>query len=435
MKKISEIRRAQRRRLLLPDDMVEGKKVVVWGAGVSGKNFIRINNHIQIDLVIDSRVEKQSSGILGHAVKPISDLHKFIPHETCVVLANEIHDHCQRYLSNHGYYSIYVPDRFVANHIAIYFDGINKKDFIKWINDQKINYILDRFKGNFSNDGDLDILVDLNGLELILQHDCARSEPVSNDSWALDIACGSPLGLENELMLYPEWVAREFLADRMFNTDYNAFTLSSRNHIVSILYHVFVHLGTVDAFIKYKSFFNKAFASQDAQVEAKLAFNFFLESSMFPGIDFLRKWVDYTDGDLIKECLPKKSKQSSIVYILRDGLSKIADGVSIVLHDLIDAHEVIAHEIFSKNQAIYVKERLRGGIWSDNNASKLGGDPLGYVYVNNNLSPTEAQGVKDAIRKKISDKFGQEINILHSSDDNIEAEYFLRIIEQAKQEV
>lgn len=432
MNKIEEIRSLQRRRLRVPYDMVDGKNVVVWGAGVSGKNFIRINSQIKIDLVIDTRIEKQSSGILGHTVNPISDLQKFAPDRTCVILANEIHESCKKYLSENGYYLWFVPERFLANQIAIYFDGINKKDFVRWANKEKINYALDRFTGDYSNTGDLDMLVDTNGLERIMQHDCAKAEPGSPDSWVLDIACASPIGLENELMLYPQWVARKFLEHREFSADFNAYVFTAEHQSWSVFYHIFVHLGTFTALKKYVPALKQVDSSLLNQFDAKSVFDIFCSSSMFPGIDFVRKWMDYNDGDLIKSCLPKKSSQSSIVYILRAGLEKISHGVPMVLNDLMNVHEVLVHEIFDKYQVRFIKERLRGGIWSDNSASELGGDPLGYVYVRNNLSFSEVQDVKDTIRKKTSNIFGQEINILHSSDDDIEAEYFLRIIDESK---
>lgn len=434
LNKIDEIRSLQRRRLFVPYEMVDGKNVVVWGAGVSGKNFIRTNNQIKIDLVIDTRIEKQSSSILGHAVNPISDLQKFDPDNTCVILANEIHESCKNYLSENGYYLWFVPERFLASQIAIYFDGINKKDFVRWANNEKINYALDRFTGDYSNTGDLDMLVDTNDLERIMQHDCARAEPSSPDSWVLDIACASPVGLENELMLYPPWVARQFLQHREFSIDFNAYVLTAEHQLWSIFYHIFVHLGTFTALRKYVPALEQLDPSLLNQFDAKSVFDIFFASSMFPGIDFLRKWVDYNDGDLIKSCLPKKSSQSTIVYILRDGLEKISYGTTTVLNDLMNVHDIIVHETFEKYQVSFIKERIRGGIWSDNVESELGGDPLGYVYVRNNLPFNEVQRVKDAIRKKISNKFGQEINILHSSDDDIEAEYFLRIIAESKKE-
>lgn len=433
MNKIDEIRTLQRNRLLIPGDLVNGRHVVVWGAGVSGKNFIRTNFQINIDLVIDTRTEKQKNGILGHTVSPVSKLLELDPSKTCVVIANEIQESCKDYLIKNGYYIWFVPERFLANHIAVYFDGINKKEFIAWANKEKINYVLDRFSGSFSDIGDLDILVDLKGLDIIMKHECASSEPRSSNSWILDIACASPVGFENELMLYPEWVAKEILQHKVFRPDYNSYVMQDEHKIIALLYHIFVHLGTSAAYRKYEATLTGAAPCLTSELDPKSAFDFFCESPLFPGIDFLRKWVNYTDGDLIKSCLPQQSGQSSIVYILRSGLQKVPYGVTAVLNALSQSHDIISYEIFENYQVNYIKERLRGGIWSDNSASNLGGDPLGYVHVRNKLVLDEVQELKETIRKEISSMFGEEINILHSSDDDYEAEYFLKVILESRE--
>lgn len=80
--------------VLLFKEMVNGKKIILWGNGVIGRNFLNLFRelNISIELVIDKEINERGHGVEGHNTGPISILREIDNVQDYILIAAVNHE-------------------------------------------------------------------------------------------------------------------------------------------------------------------------------------------------------------------------------------------------------------------------------------------------------------------------------------------------------
>ena len=263
---------------------------------------------------------------------------------------------------------------------------------------------------------------------------------------------------------YPPRIAKKMLLNKIKHVS-NAYIPMPKDYFFSLTYHVLFHKG-FNSGIKSK-YHNSKITTPEHDYNSYLiglmkSLNMDSTSLTLEGLELIlekenwlppldvyfrrsnkNKWVYYRALDKIH---PEWTKMNGlVVFIIRE--KGAYDSVVKKLRELIITNnaEIISTHILSEKQALLFAENSRGGDWGKGPSPRSGGLPKHIIVCkkehDSKLKKTEkipqgvveynwVKNIKTEIREYYLDstKRSERCNILHSSDNGIEASHYIDLL-------
>jgi len=267
--------------------------------------------------------------------------------------------------------------------------------------------------GNIDN---LSIFIEdkLNGRSLIGNLELEIKEPVS-------IIIRNNVGLFNELPVF----TRTFIAELIkFPLDYSEH-LTLYEHLI---WRRDLKISSVDGSHEFPG----VVRTRDCRFLIKNAgefIEFFTNISWGLPIDLIRKWTVFNRLTALEDQLQLKifSQNNLGVFVFRSWFKTqpicFAEVISKIKES--DVRQINFRELGEHELEIF-QSQVRGGFWEDHGEN--GGYPFAICSFYYDL-PFNPQMLKEEIRLLCSNAVSQVTNPIHSSDDNVESQYYLNILQ------
>ena len=413
-------------------DLDKAKKIV-WGAGVSGKSFVKTYSDLNFSYIIDSRQEKQGDIFEGIEIFEPEKLNNEDKTNTIIFVPTVIHQKISNSLREKGFYNIIIPNQLNTSSIGF---NINKKDIhniFQWLNTNEVDYVyLKEFKQDLNHIKDIDIMVSKRHIEKLLNCKYLYSTP-SSDVTYLDISWDRPIGINSELPFYPIHLSDDILNKKNNVYINNIRCLNSRFLLITYITHALIHKGDQAGINKYKEVIGKLQKELELDFDISLngLWNFLNSTEYFPKIDFIRKWNAYNNSQFLKEktSTPKNNKPEKVVYVFREYFKKkknlLKKVIALIQSNGFELEEIIHLDV--KNKDI-VKQSIRGGVWVDSYQSERAGGPHA-IGIFKGLGD-QVRVTKEMVRNYVINEMNDEVNCIHSSDDELEALEYIKLLEK-----
>ncbi|MBF9024381.1 hypothetical protein HKCCD6035_02350 [Rhodobacterales bacterium HKCCD6035] len=418
------------------ENLVKYKRVV-WGAGVSGKSFIDAHSDLGVSYIVDTRVELQDHTFMGIPIVAPNILMNENKDNTVIFLSTVIHQEISKKLEEAGFQNIIVVNQVNTSGVGLNINRSDIEDFFIWMNKNEIKYVfLKCLPKDFKKQKDIDLLIDTDEVYKLLNCPNLKSKP-EKDTIYIDLSWSAPIGLNSELPLYPKSTADMFLHDDNVTYLRGIRALSDENLLYSYILHTLVHKGTNEALKKYSRIIKELQERTGRRFELTLPglWGHLSATNCLPKLDFIRKWADYNNSYFLIQNTEHRSntRDSITVFVFREYLQ--ARPVTFrAVRDLIfsSGFEELRFEVLSPVSKKSIYELVRGGVWQDSYQSKIGGGPFAVgVYKTNGVS---VRPLKEKIRNFVNEYCGEEVNSVHSSDDDREANEYLDILNSINSE-
>ena len=412
-------------------DINKAKKIV-WGAGVSGKSFVKTYFDFNFSYIVDSRIEKQGTKFNGIEIFEPNKLNDEEKSNVIIFVPTVIHKEISTYLKKIGFINIIIPNQLNTSSIGF---NINKKDIyniFNWLNDNRVDYVyLKEYKADLNNLKDIDIMVSKKHIEKLLECNYLYTIPSSEVTY-LDISWDRPIGINSELPFYPI-----HLSDDILNKNNNVYKdnircLNSQLLLITYVTHAVIHKGNLSGIQKYRKIIEKLQKELEIEFEISLngLWNYLKSTKYFPKTDFIRKWNAYNKSEFLnqKTLTKKNNVPEKVVYVFREyfnGKDKLLQTVITLIQSKgFELEELVQLDDKSKD---FVKQSIRGGVWIDSYQSAKAGGPHA-IGVFKGLGD-KVRTTKEIIRNYVINETNDEVNCIHSSDDESEAIEYIKLLE------
>lgn len=360
---------------------IDKYKKIVWGAGVSGKNFVQMHSDMGFSYIVDSRTELQGLFISDVPVLHPDNLYSEIRKDQILIfLPTVIHKDINELLIKNGFSKIVVPNQLNTSGVGF---NINRKDVLdifQWLNDRNVNYtFLKVVPGSFIDVKDVDILIAENQIDNLLECPLLATKP-ANDKIYLDVSFSSPIGINAELPFYPQWLSEKILDSKNTVFVNGIRSLNGQTLLLCYIFHVLIHKGTSDSLKKNRNIFVQLQKSTGIYFPITLEgmWRYIRDSDFWPGLDFIRKWAAHNNSEFLKRktAIEKSSGSQLAVFVFRDFFRSRERLLSEVRNNFLSENYIEKGFVFlTETQAENVRRSIRGGVWEDSYQSKLGGGP------------------------------------------------------------
>jgi len=432
IKKISDIKLRKSIEQIIPSEEEFNKlKKIVWGAGVSGKSFIKIYSDLDFEYIVDTREDLQNTQFMKLNICSAEILFKEDPSNTLIFLPTVIHQQLAEQLREKGFYKIVVPNQINISGVGF---NINRADaylLFDWFNDNKINYVyLKLLPENFDKIKDIDILVSSDDIEKLLDCPYLLSLP-KDDTLYLDVNWDKPLGINSELPLFPLLINKKIFLNRRKNSKKQIEILRNRVLLLTYIFHIVIHKGCEHSLQKNKKIIEKL--QKKCGISFKITldglWDYLKETEFMPLSDFVRKWQAFNQSDFLLKKLDELNKIETeyVAYVFRDYLKDKYELINSCINKIKDSgFNLINSTKLNSNQRELVANTIRGGVWEDSYQSKLGGKPFMLTFFINKAG--DVRKTKEMIREYINKECDTEVNAIHSSDDALEAYEYMQLV-------
>ena len=392
-------------------------EVIIWGTGKFSTGLTSFNKFLKVKFYIDDRIKGKSNKKINGV--PILSSRNLKNDNTPILIATSYAKSAFNILKKEGIKNIYLINQFSPRWInfnispKIWIEL--KKEFLNKeikINQLKLNHKLTHkyyfyFKGN------------LKRLEKILYKNLFldKSSKEKDKHPIVMIFDESPCFF-NEIPVIP------YQNKDMIKNLNNKFFLQNLNKYLILFWEPICSIKDkrLKVFFKLKKI-NKS--------KKKKIIKNFLDSKYGPSIDFARKWFQNNTNNYFHNSVPIKLKKNGNlgVFFLRSWFKKRQSILHLVLHKI---NQLNLSIIFSKKllglEIDYAKIYTRGGYWKDTQNIK---DGLPYwIIVFEYKDNINLQLIKENLRKICSKINSGNINVVHSSDDTLEAVEYLKCLKK-----
>lgn len=280
-------------------------KKIVWGAGESGKNFIILNKDFDFSYIVDTRKHLQGKKLHGLRVCNEDELLKEEKENTVIFLPTVSHQIWKQKLYSKGFNNIIVPCQINASGVGFPINRSGVVSFISWLNDNKINYVCQKYiskKIDFFSLRDFDILVNTDHIPKLINcpHFFLKQ---SSNIISVDVMWSKPIGTNQEIPFYTYKLSSEVLKRENQVFTNNVWTVKPDLLIFMYLYHIILHKGENSALEKNKNFI--MMLMKDLRINFSLdlegIFSFVQKSEYEIPIDFARMWAKKTKSEFLNQ--------------------------------------------------------------------------------------------------------------------------------------
>lgn len=426
---VQEIARLQLMREIKNSNIYNFNKMkkVVWGAGISGKNFIKTNINFKFHYIVDSRAIVSSS-FMGIPIFNPNILEMEDRETTIIFTPTVISYKVTKYLKKLGFKFVIIPAQIKTG--GIQFSA--SKEFVltgsifKLLNKQNVSYTT--FKeinlDELIPGKDIDLFINPANLPVFL--DANLNPENSNDTIELDVSWSSPIGLHNELLLFPKILGVDFLLDKNNYKNNKIKVVNDYFKLIKAVYGILIHKGSIDVSEPKKKEFNNLVLKNGLFLNLTLQeLQGFLKSTeYFPKVDFINKWNAVNMSEYWRSFLKFEEPIGLIVFVFREIFSR-EPKLFRQVRDIIKQNDFIEKKfrILNNEESKIVVDHFRGGVWLDSYQSAVAGLPWAIGIYEGSFG--DMSRIKDIIRKHASEMLSSEINVVHSSDNQLEAEEYL----------
>lgn len=421
----------------------KSKNRIVWGAGVSGKSFVEMYEHLGFSYIVDTRQKLQNSSYKNVSIVSPDKLYQENPEDTIVFLPTILCQELAVELNKKGFYNLVMPNQLNKSGVGFVIDSSDVYPFFNWLNENKIKYALLRwYDEDLLTTKDVDLMIDTEDIAKLLECDFLLKTNKKDSFVYLDVKWSVPVGLNIELPYFPIKLAENLLKNENIELKNGVKIIKDNMVIYSYIFHILFQKAEISGLSidgelqidnKYYNILNELRSKCNLSFEISFQglWDFIMKSEFKPPIDFVRKWADENKSPFLNEKTKIKQKEkglSKAVFIFREWYKNHPK----ILEESIN---IILKHGFSKVDLVYLndqqtgeaKKNIRGGVWEETFDSRLGGGPY-IVGVFEHDNTTSTRPPKEAIRKYISKITQKNINSIHASDDEIEALEYLEFI-------
>jgi len=420
-------------RVVKSKESFNSMKKVVWGAGVSGKNFIRIHSDMAFSYIVDTREELQRKDFMGLSVVSPEVLYKEDKDSTLVFVPSVIHKELTTVLREKGFKHIIVPNQFNTSGVGF---SINKSDITNifcWLNSNGINYVyLKCLPEDLSRLKDIDIMISTEDVGKLLSCEYLINQQ-EIDSTYLDVSWSAPLGINAELPFYTKSLSDAILKEENSLLIDGIRALKPQMLLYTFVFHALIHKGTPEAVEKYRSVLIELQEKVNIKFEITLEgmWSFLSETNYFPQLDLTRKWAECNGSEFLKNKTRRENRKviDDVVFVFREFFQErtalLMDVINLIIKDGYTLQRLV---YLSEETKEYLTDNMRGGVWEDSYQSKRAGGP--YVVGVFRGDCIAARKTKENIRIYVNEVNKEEVNCIHSSDDGYEAEEYIRLMDK-----
>lgn len=422
----------------------EGKKKVVWGAGVSGKNFVDMYLHLGFSYIVDTREKLQNTEFNGVKITSPEFLYEEDPENTIIFLPTILFQELADDLYKRGFKYLIMPNQLNKSGVGFLIDQSDVYDFFNWMNQNQIKYALLRwYHEDLTQTKDIDIMIDSNDIEKLLNCSYFLKNNSKKELSYLDVKWSTPIGLNVELPYFPIKLTEKLLADENMKALPNGVKIIKKEILLyTYIYHVLYQKVEISGLPedgekilpenKYFNILNEL--RNELNIEFEISLNGlwdFIQTSEFkPPIDFVRKWADETKSKYLQkktEIKFKEGQSHQAVFVFRNWFKDHPELLQKSIEIIIDhGFEKIDVLFLNEAQSVLAQKNIRGGVWNETIGSRLGGMPFALGHFQS--TETSTRMAKEAVRKFIGEQVGHDVNCIHASDDEIEAMEYLEIV-------
>lgn len=439
------------------------KKLIMFGAGSVGKQFLQLYPQFEISYVLDSSPDKWGHYWNGLLIKAPDALENESMNDIMIFVASSFYSEIKSTLESFGFVedqTFFRADHQSHSRIKLYASNYNDLFFaLDWLGNAGVNYVVMRWFSELVDTPDciedVDILVKSGCLAKLLDCPLLNTNPPGT---AVEVYWSDPFGLDDELIYYPPWLAEEILVNKV---NFSGMSVPrEKEYLNSLIYHVIfhkteksgvpLHNGTnqLDPFNKYHSKIVEL-AGDNLLTEVNLDNLWaYLDSvGWMPPLDLARRYAVNNDSPYLKnKCGPNYYGEGEMsVVVLRDACFNDNRIMISILRNMQDwGLELVQLMTLDESQKILFSERTRGGNWGESPGSVLAGLPhtLAIFFDSCPICPSEADLAqrpfltnhrmtqKSQLKQVISEEYnsGEYVNYFHVSDDEREAWEYLDLL-------
>jgi hypothetical protein len=326
------------------------------------------------------------------------------------------------HLFSEGFNNVIIPNIIMSGSLSLFIKQNKILDFFKWLNQNKIRYVSLRRPGRsmFLGVSDVDILVDSKHIVSVLE--APMMEVGAGDGCVpFDVNWTSPLGFLNELTLF-HWTFASQLLNEENQQIFNG--IKCLNDLFSLhlaVYNLTINKGIVlsgSKFERLKYFLDKLDVNLEFSDTSLI--EYFIENSILPPLDFLRKWAEYNKSPLLKKYTTFCDKENQVIcFIFREIFRKnrglLDECLAIIRKSGFLIYEC---QVMDFQTRVIVTRHLRGGVWNESEGERVGGGPYAYCLVRGVHASVRA--LKEELRDFVERQLDVKVNCVHSSDDEFE---------------
>lgn len=335
--------------------------------------------------------------------------------------------------------------------------GIKVLSFFKDLNQNKINYVLLRYRPEmFFPDytGDFDILVDDNNVDFIISNYLYKTTKYDNvliDLYSLRGTYGSSY---KKLPYYPYSISKNLVRKKIKSKE-GIYILEKKENYLALIFHLVYH--KFDYWKKIKNDYYLAHELYNSELRESI--NYLTKDNhikipiskcidilkcfnLLPTLDWVRKVLSYKKANIFLPFNYKFSEKQVCLYFLRDLANDNKCISFFISRAKLLGLSILDFKYLSRREKITISEIVRNGKWDAPYGYINSGIPFAYIIMYDanprkpNISTRELYPyLRDAkfltlkleFREFVKTYFGliKEVNPLHSTDDNNEVENIL----------
>lgn len=442
------------------------KKLIIFGAGSVGKQFLQLYPQLEISYVLDSSPDKWGHYWNDLLIKAPDELKKESMNDVVIFVTSSFYSEIKDTLEGFGFVegqTFYRADHQSHSRIQLYASSYNDLFLaLDWLGSAGVSYVVMRWFEELVDTPecieDVDILVKSGDLALLL--DCPMLD-TNPPGMAIEAYWSKPFGLDDELIYYPPWLAEEILVNKV--KFYGMSVPRDKEYFNSLIYHVIFHkaeksgvplhngLNQLDPFNKYQSKIVELAGDNLPPVLTEINLDnlwAYLDSvGWLPPLDLARRYAVNIDSPYLKNKCGANyyGKGELSVVVLREACFQDNAIMTSILRNMQDwGLKLVQLITLDESKKILFSERTRGGNWAESPGSVLAGLPhtLAVFFDSCPICPSDADLAqrpfltnhritqKSRLKQIISDEYnaGVYVNYFHVSDDEREAWQYLGLL-------
>ncbi len=459
----------------IPKSRFDMLKKVVWGAGVSGKSFVQMNDFLDLAYLVDGRERLQGTAFEGLKIQPPSVLLGEDRDNVCVFLPTVIAAELHEILSSEGFRYIIIPNHINTSGLQIPVPRSDIKLVFSAFAQEKVDYAVLRWANEpLQSLADIDLMTESSKDNLSrLMRACtgwiSRSGCNDHDTITVDIKFSAPVGLTNELPYFPLPLTQALFSEGGTQYKRGLRVPSDELSVFTYLYHILFQKaeksglpvglsntgsgetgsGATSGFVseaciasdtssasaegnKYMRIISALREKTGIEIPRNLEgiWCWLRDSAFPPPMDYARKWASETGGGLLPKLTRHRVLETNniCVFIFREWFSSRPEALGACVARLEKSgFREAALTILSKPEQRKVALHIRGGVWGETHSSIIGGKPYA-VGVFKHDAGVDIQRAKENLREYCGAVAGREVNAIHSSDDHMEGLEYRDII-------
>lgn len=370
------------------------KKLIIFGSGSVGKQFLQLYPQLEISYVLDSSPDKWGHYWNGLLIKAPEALENESRNDIVIFVTSSFYSEIKNTLEGLGFVedqTFYRADHQSHSRIQLY--ASNQDDLFSafnWLNSAGVNYVVLRWFTELVDTPDciedVDILVKSGDLAQLLDCPMLNTNP---PGIAIEAYWSTPFGLDDELIYYPPWLAEEILVNKVKFSRVSV--PRDKEYLNSLIYHVIFHkaeksgiplhngMNQLDPFNKYHSKIIEL-AGDNLLLEINLdSLWAYLDSvGWLPPLDLARRYAVNINSPYLKnKCGSNYYGEGEVsVVVLREACFKDNGIMTSILRNMQDwGLELVQLMTLDESQKMLFSERTRGGNWAESAGSVLAGLP------------------------------------------------------------